>query len=74
MKSPKKDKSPEGKKEKPKAASEVNKKNLIQNIKAQLKNCCLKDLKLLNGTRDIITVIVSLKPMKENLFICQSVM
>ena len=33
MKSPKKDKSPEGKKEKPKAASEVNKKNLIQNIK-----------------------------------------
>ena len=33
MKSPKKDKSPESKKEKPKAASEVNKKNLIQNIK-----------------------------------------
>ena len=33
MKSPKKDKSPESKKEKPKGAPEVNKKTLIQNIK-----------------------------------------
>ena len=33
MKSPKKDKSPESKKDKAKTGPEVNKKNLIQNIK-----------------------------------------